>query len=209
MKKLNMSHFLRPNDPLLRQVAEPVKPEEIGTPLFNAIIERMFSVAYGEQTDRQKPLLVGLAAPQIGISKRIILVDLRADGKGRVGDLAVFINPEITRYSSDESEWYEGCFSTGKVCGIVSRPNRVDVMRTFVSGSRHGNEFFGYTARIIQHEIDHLDGKEFISHISDESKLHWVEPDEFPKYRNEGGWRNWPNKCSFSRWNEIKNAPVE
>lgn len=196
--------FVRPNDPILIQMAQEIEPENIISPETAEIIERMLSVAYGEQEDRNKPLLVGLAAPQIGISKRIILVDVAARGKGNIGDLRVFINPEIIWSSEDKNEWYEGCFSTDRVCGIVSRPTSIKI-RAYTRGGRLiEEEYAGYTARIFQHEIDHLNGIEFVSRITEDDKLHWVEKEEFPEYRNNEGWRNWPKKCSRGKWERIK-----
>lgn len=204
MSSLNLSKFLAPNDPLLSRVSEAIDPKDIYSAEIKLCIEEMLAVAYGEQKERDKPLLVGLAAPQIGISKRIILVDVIADGKGKIGDLRLFINPEIVWKSEEQEEWYEGCFSTSRVCGIVQRPLKIRVRYQDRNGKFHEEEYSGYTARIFQHEIDHLDGREFVSRITDDEKLHWVEKEEFPKYRNDGGWRNWPNRCSWEKWKEIK-----
>ncbi len=200
--------FLQPDDPILTQIAARITPEEVTSESVKADIEKMLGIALGEQGDRTKPVLVGLAAPQIGISRRIILVDVSADGHGVTGNLRVFINPEIVWRSEEEVEWYEGCYSTDQVCGIVFSPQSLRV-RAF---DEHGNEiletYHGYTARIFRHEIDHLDGKEFVTHIPDtpegNDRLHWVEDEEFPSYRDNEGWRTWPNKCLRERWNTIK-----
>ena len=196
--------FVKPNDPILVQKAEEIKPEEIKSSELEDLIEKMLNAAYGEQTDRNKPLLVGLAAPQIGISKRIILVDVVARGKGNVGNLRVYINPEIVWSADDEVEWYEGCYSTDRVCGIVSRPNSIKLKALTREGQPIEEVYEGYTARIFQHEIDHLNGIEFVSHITDDDKLHWGEEDEFPEYRNNEGWRNWLKKCPRDKWEKIK-----
>jgi peptide deformylase len=202
------SPFLAPDNPLLSKKSAEVSLVDMSSPETARDIETMLNVAYGEQVERTKPTLVGLAAPQIGISRRIILVDVAADGKGKLGDLRLYINPEIVARSSEENEWYEGCFSTSRVCGIVSRPTDITV-RAYAHDSKGEwkpveEKYSGYTARIFQHEIDHLDGKEFVTHISDDSKLHWVEKEEFPAYRDAGAWRNWPNKCPRDRWERIK-----
>lgn len=204
MTDLNLKKFLQPNDPILNKVSESVNVSEINSPGIQDYIKEMFSVAYGEQKDSGRPLLVGLAAPQIGISKRMILVDVKAEGKGAVGDLRLYINPEITWMSEEKKEWYEGCFSTSRVCGVVSRPNKIKISAYTKEGEKIEEEYQGYTARIFQHEIDHLNGKEFTMHIHDDEKLHWVEEEEFPEYRNEEGWRNWPKKCSREKWKNIK-----
>ncbi len=202
--KPRFEKFLKPNDPLLRKISKKVSVADIGSPETKNDIKEMFFVARGEQGE--KKTLVGLAAPQIGISKRILLVDVAANGKGKVGDLRLYINPEITWSSKKSGEWYEGCFSTDCVCGIVSRPDKVKIRAYDADGDIVKESYSGYVARIFQHEIDHLNGKEFITHIKDENKLHWVEKDEFPEYRNKEAWRNWSNKCPRSKWEKIKNS---
>ena len=199
-----MKQFVEPNNPILVEIAKAIDISKISSPETQESIEEMLRVAYGEQVDRMKPLLVGLAAPQIGIPKRVILIDVSARGKGNVGDLRVYINPEIVWKSEEESEWYEGCYSTDRVCGIVSRPNSIKVKALTRDGQPIEEKHEGYTARIFQHEIDHLNGIEFVSYITDDNKLHWVEEDEFPEYRNNEGWRNWPKKCPREKWERIK-----
>ena len=200
-----LEKFVRPDDPVLVEIAEAVPTSEITSKGTKDLLDRMLGVALGEQGDKNKPLLVGLAAPQIGISKRIILVDVAARGKGNVGDLRVFINPEITWKSEEEAEWYEGCYSTSRVCGIVKRPTTIKLSAYNQDGQKiEGAEYSGYTARIFQHEIDHLDGREFVTHITNDDNLHWVEEEEFPEYRNNEGWRHWTKKCPREKWEKIK-----
>lgn len=182
------SMFLKPDDPMLRTKAEKANAESSET---KAIIKIMLRIAKGEQKGKKKPIMVGLAAPQISISKRIILVDVKADGKGKTGDLRVYVNPEITWQSKKKEEWYEGCYSTGKICGIVSRPVSIKIKAFGIKQKK----YTGYLARIFQHEIDHLNGKVFISHITNPDHLHIVEKHEFPLYRDKEAWRNWPKKA--------------
>lgn len=196
--------FAAPNDPILIKVAEKIPVKDIKSPEVQKLINKMLSFAYPEQSDKSKPVLVGLAAPQVMISKRIILVDVKAEGHGVVGDLRVYINPEITWTSKAKNEWYEGCFSTDRVCGIVSRPTKIKIKAYTKDGKLVEEKYEGYTARIFQHEIDHLNGNEFTTHITNDEKLHWVEDGEFPKYRDKEAWRTWPNKCPREKWEEIK-----
>lgn len=200
--------FLNLNDPRLKQVAKAIPQDKINSSDTKEIIQTMLNAVYGKQKDKKKPIMVGLAAPQIGILKRIILVDVKADGKGKVGDLGVYINPEIIWKSKTKGEWYEGCYSTGRVCGIVSRPISIKIKALKLhSRSVYSNPLLewkaqeveekhtGYIARIFQHEIDHLNGIVFISHIKNPDHLHWVEEKEFPLYRDQEAWRNWPKKA--------------
>lgn len=201
---IDAKQFVAPNDPILIRKADPIEARDIQSTKVRNIIESMLDIAYGHQEDRSKAFLVGLAAPQVGISKRIILVDVAADGKGVVGDLKVFINPEIAWQSDETEEWYEGCWSTDKVCGIVPSPSKVRVKAYTENGTIIEEEYTGYTARIFRHEIDHLNGKEFVQRITDDNKLHWVEDDDWEAYRNNQGWRNWAKKCPREKWNKIK-----
>ena len=206
--------FLKTSDPILMKIAKKIPVSEINSRKTKKIVETMLKVAYGEQKDNKKPILVGLAAPQIGISKRIILVDVKGDGKGKVGNLRVYINPEITWASNKIGEWYESCYSTGRVCGIVSRPTTIKIralslqpLRLHRRVEQIEKKYTGYVARIFQHEIDHLNGKVFVDLIKNPDHLHWVKKSEFPLYRNKGAWRNWPKKCSFEKWKKIKGKP--
>lgn len=177
---------------------------KINSPEIQKLAQKMLAKAYPEQGDKSKPVLVGLAAPQVKISKRIILVDVGADGHGGVSDLRVYIDPKITWESEEKEEWYEGCYSTDRVCGVVSRPKTIKIKAYTKSGKPVEEKHTGYVARIFQHEIDHLNGIEFVTHIRDDDKLHWVEDNEFPIYRNNEGWRNWPKKCPREKWEKIK-----
>jgi peptide deformylase len=186
-------NFLKPNNPRLRRVAEEIPRDQINSAATKKIIETMLKVAYGEQKDQSKPVMVGLAAPQIGITKRIILVDVKANAKGKVGDPRLYINPKIIWKSKEKGEWYEGCYSTGRICGIISRSITIKVQ---AANLKTPEKWTGYIARIFQHEIDHLDGKLFHDHIKNPDHLHWVEENEFPLYRNKEAWRNWPKKVN-------------
>src|SRR3954470_19603333 len=96
--------FLAPDDPRLSRLSVPIAASEIGSPELKATVDSLFRVAVSEQADGTKRVLVGLAAPQVGILKRIILVDRSADGRGKVGDLAVYLNPEIDVLSAEMNE---------------------------------------------------------------------------------------------------------
>jgi peptide deformylase len=195
-------HFVDCHDPLLDLPSHPLSIEEIKDPKTQLFFDAMLALARGEQSDQQKAVLVGLAAPQIGKRVRVILVDTKADGKGNVSELRLYINPEILEYSQETTDWYEGCFSTGSVKGIVSRPNEIKVKAL----DRNGHEIYeshsGYVARIFQHEIDHLNGIRFPERVPPESFLHLVKTEEMYAYRNGEGWRNWKKTIPQKEWKE-------
>lgn len=192
--------FLKPNNPLLTQTSQEILQDQINSKDIKKIAAQMLKIIQSEQKRYKRG--VGLAAPQIGILKRIILVDVTASKKAVGGDLKVFINPKIIWKSKRKGEWYEGCYSTGKICGIVSRSLsiKIQALRFTPQGcKREFRKYSGYVARIFQHEIDHLDGKVFVNLIKDPQNLHWVEKEEFPLYRNKQAWRNWPNKYPLAK----------
>ncbi len=203
-----MTLFLSPTDPRLNQESEVVCPCEITSDETQETIEQMFRVAFGETQDRSKAIMVGLAAPQIGIQERIILVDTAAtgvftkDSSPPPPKMEVFINPEILWQSEEQLLWREGCFSTGPICGIVPRSKQILVRAYDREGNLITQEYEGYVARIFQHEIDHLNGIRFPDRVSNGEDLHLVEREEHPLYRLN--WANWSKKCPREKWLEMK-----
>ncbi len=140
--------------PVLRQKAEEVT---IIDKEIKKIIEDM-----QDSLDAQEG--IGLAAPQVGISKRIFIVDLtKADQEKRV----VLINPKIVEYSAETDTADEGCLSIPQIWGPVTRPSRIKVKGELIKGGTYIFSAEGLFARAIQHELDHLDGKLFIDYIDD------------------------------------------
>ena len=133
-------------DELLRQKSEPV--DEV-TPEIKALAEDMFTTMIQKEG-------VGLAAPQVGILKRMFV--LIADDDVR----RVFINPQIIATSTELSEYEEGCLSIPRVSEKITRPVRVTVQALNENGKPFTLEADGLLARIIQHEYDHLEGVLYI-----------------------------------------------
>ena len=107
---------------------------------------------------------IGLAAPQVGILKRLVVIDC-SDNKDKKKPLKL-INPEIIKLSKNVSEFEEGCLSLPSQYAKVSRPSEITLKYKNIEGLTCEREFIGLEATCIQHEIDHLDGKLFVDHIS-------------------------------------------
>lgn len=105
---------------------------------------------------------IGLAANQVGVLKRIIVIDITEDHS----DLRVFVNPEVVAHSEELEEFEEGCLSLKGLYEKVKRPERVIVRAQDLDGKPFELEADGLLAVCVQHEIDHLHGVVFIDHLS-------------------------------------------
>ena len=109
---------------------------------------------------------VGLAAPQIGVSKRIIVVDDKTTEEGKGENPMYMVNPEIIEKSDEMILFNEGCLSVPGQCAEVERYQRIKVKYLDYNGKEQVIEAEDYLAVILQHEIDHLDGILYIDRIS-------------------------------------------
>jgi peptide deformylase len=166
-----MDPIVQNGDPVLRQKAAPVEKQEFGSAELIALIDRMSHVLEDEVD--QYSVGVALAAPQIGVSKRIFVVRMdrtggkRSDGTLKSAEIAALINPRITRTSHRRIPMDEGCLSVRRKYGFVPRFERATVEAYDVNGKKFTRGAGGLLAQIFQHEIDHLDGVLFIDHAQD------------------------------------------
>jgi len=115
------------------------------------------------------PLGLGLSAPQIDVFKRVFVARIR-------NKIKAFVNPKILKTSKSEVAFLEGCLSVPDLYGHVTRPAEIDLEAQDRQGKKIKAHYKGLAARIIQHEIDHLDGTLFIDHVHDQNgKLFKVE----------------------------------
>ncbi len=145
-------------DPRLRTVSTAVTTVDADV---RAIIDDMFDTMYASRG-------IGLAAIQIGVPKRILVIDLQEDGEdGKpVRDPQVFINPEIVATGDETNIYNEGCLSVPDQYAEVERPSRCRVRWLDRDGTAHDEQLEGLLATCIQHEMDHLEGIIFIDHLS-------------------------------------------
>ena len=148
MAKLEILHF---PDPRLRKKAVGVKNVDKS---IQKIVDDMFETMYQEQG-------IGLAATQVNIHKKIIVIDISEPRNEKL----VLINPEIT-YKEGEEEMEEGCLSVPGFYETVSRPKGIKVLAQDKQGEKFELEAEGILSTCIQHEIDHLDGKLYVDYLS-------------------------------------------
>lgn len=142
----------------LRAKSHEVKRSEFGSDMLTRLINEMETTLAGEEDG------VALAAPQIGVSKRIFVVSPKAYEEDAKWKPLVFINPVIKKVSRKKEEMQEGCLSVRWVYGTTKRHIGATVEAYDVKGNKFTFGATGLIAHIFQHEIDHLDGTLFIDH---------------------------------------------
>ena len=141
-------------DPRLKAIAEAV---EDSSDDLRALAEDMLETMYHAPG-------IGLAAPQIGIGQRLIVLDCVKE-EGEAPRPLAMVNPQVIASSDETSVYEEGCLSIPDQYADVTRPAEVEVAWMDVDGSAKRDVFTGLWATCVQHEIDHLDGKLFIDYL--------------------------------------------
>ena len=149
MALLEILHY---PDPRLHKVAKPVDTVDYS---IRVLVQNMAETMYDAPG-------VGLAATQVNVHKRVVVIDVSEEKN----DLRVLINPEILDKSEEQKIYEEGCLSVPDVYDDVERPATVRVRALDLSGESYEFDAEGLLAVCVQHEIDHLNGKVFVQHLS-------------------------------------------
>jgi peptide deformylase len=160
---------LRMGHPVLREKAKPV--EAFGTPELLALVQDMKDTMAAKNG-------AGLAAPQIGVSERVVIFGV--DENPRYPDaeevpFTVLVNPKIVLLTREVEEGWEGCLSVPGMRGLVPRYARLQYSGFDEHGRPIEREAEGFHARVVQHECDHLDGILYPQRMTDLSKLGFNE----------------------------------
>ncbi len=155
-EKLEFELTLYPQ-PVLRKVAEPV---EVFDDELRRTVEAMFELMVRSNG-------VGLAAPQVGLRKRILVLN----ATGEEPDALVLINPRLVERSGPETTFEEGCLSFPGIFAEIRRPDTCVVEAQDVDGKSFRAAYEGFPSRIIQHEYDHLEGVLLVDRMSPADKV--------------------------------------
>lgn len=145
--------------PVLRKVAKEITPDY---PNLKKLIADMFETMYNADG-------IGLAAPQVGLDIRLIVIDLEPlaeDNPEYSGFKKVFINPRIVEQSGEPVKMEEGCLSLPGINETVERPEQIRIQYLDEDFAPHDEVYSSFFARCIQHEYDHIEAKLFVDHIS-------------------------------------------
>ena len=162
-------------NPVLRRKCRRLTQAEIKTRKFRHFLDHMIETMRAAGG-------VGLAANQIGVSQRAIVLECRANKrypKGKEFPLAIYINPRILKYSKETVTDWEGCLSIPGYRGLVPRSKKVTFEALMPGGERVVRTVEGFQARVVQHEVDHICGKFYIDRMPD--LLSWMHLEEFNK----------------------------
>lgn len=160
-----MKKIITTPDPRLR--AKSAKVRQV-TPEIKQIIADMTEASLDWEKKHPYELSAAMAAPQLGINQRIIIVRDDLDNKD-INTFTALINPEIIRTEGKTGKDYEGCLSVPEIYGMVARHDKVKVKAILEDGTEVRLKAAGYLARTLQHEIDHLNGILFIDHIRNDA----------------------------------------
>jgi peptide deformylase len=150
-------HYL--GDKVLRQKAKRIsKVDDAIRDLAKEMLQTMYS-SHG----------IGLAAPQVGVNKRLIVVD--TDPENPDHEAIVLVNPEIKKFGAEMCGFEEGCLSIPGVNLDVTRPDKIEVSYRDIHGKPKRIKADGLLSRVIQHEIDHLDGVMFVDRVENQLAL--------------------------------------
>lgn len=161
--------ILRIGDPRLRQVAEPV--DRFDAPELHELIQDMFDTMAAADG-------AGLAAPQIGVLKRIMIFGIESSSRYRdveVVPTTVLINPEFDIIDASRQGFWEGCLSVPGMRGYVERPAGIRYRGYDQFGELVEREADGFHAIVFQHEYDHLDGILYPDRLEDTTRFGFVE----------------------------------
>ena len=165
----------RMGHPILRQQAQPLSPD----PLHSSAVQQLIDDMLETMEDYEG---IGLAAPQVFQSLRLLVMGYPEDAASGPDALAqqVLINPEWIEQSTTCVEDWEGCLSIPDIRGVVPRHTAVSVRALDRAGKLVELDMSGLAARVLQHEIDHLDGILFPDRMEDKNTLTYLE--EFHRY---------------------------
>ncbi len=169
-----MREIITTPDPRLRQKSSKVNHITDET---QEIIADMVRLSLEWEKQHPYELSAAMAAPQMGVNQRIIIVRDDFDDK-KNNTFTALINPEVIKTDGKIVKEHEGCLSVPEIYGLVGRPHKVKIKAKLADGTDVRLKADGYLARTLMHEIDHLDGILFIDHIRDDKDAFYLLDDK-------------------------------
>jgi len=172
---INFMKIITTPDPRLRQKSTKARHDD---PEIIEVIAEMRKSCKEWEKEHKFELSAAMAAPQLGVNKRVIIV--RDDFEDKENDhFTALLNPEVIKTNTNMKRDYEGCLSVPYIYGYVSRPTKARIKAELEDGTPVRLKVDGFLARTLLHEIDHLNGILFVDHIKDDESA-------FFKMNNQG-----------------------
>lgn len=172
-----MLEVIKMGHPSLREISAEVSIEEIQKPETQKFIDDLIATMKAENG-------AGIAAPQVGILKRIFIMECKNNPRYPDNDqfpLTTIINPEIKALTDETIDSWEGCLSIPNIRGMLPRYKEIHLKGLDRNGSEYSKELNGFQAVVAQHELDHLDGILFIDRMKDMKHLSFLS--EYLRYK--------------------------
>jgi peptide deformylase len=170
---------LRMGNPKLRQEASMINLDQIDRKELNTLVEDLKETMKAQRG-------IGIAAPQIGELVRLAIFDLNSDNDRYDIDedsgLTVMVNPSYEALTDDAQAFWEGCLSVPGLRGLVARPSRIKLSYWTLGGESVIQEFEGFLATVIQHELDHLDGVLYVDRVEPPNLVFEEELDDWIQF---------------------------
>lgn len=168
---MSFTPIVRLGNPILRTPSQAIPKEEITSEAIQSLIRDLYDHMRHYQG-------VGIAAPQIGVNKQVFVYGF--DSNPRYPDegpvpLTTMINPQVLNYSEQKLERYEGCLSLRGLRGNVPRAAEITISGFDEHGQGFERTISGFEARIVQHELDHLNGLVFVDRVADLTTFGFTE----------------------------------
>lgn len=179
---MTVRKIIRMGNPILRKEAKKVPLKDIRSAEITELIFDLLETM-------KKADGIGLAAPQIGVSLQVAIIQIPEESLRYPGskksDLLILINPKITVINKKKQGYWEGCLSVPGLRGFVERPKEIRVEFYNEKAEKITLEVSGFLSTVFQHEIDHLFGCLYIDKVKDTKKISFTE--EYEKYHIEEG----------------------
>lgn len=174
---MTIKTIIRMGHPTLKRVADLITQDEFNSQELKELLNDLYETMKIEKG-------IGIAAPQIGISKQVALIELPPDsdryGELQATPLLTIINPVVTILDSTLQGFWEGCLSVPGLKGYVERPTKIRVDYFDISGVAQSITAEGFLATVFQHELDHLFGVLYVERMTNISQLMFIE--EYKKF---------------------------
>ncbi len=171
---MSLLKVARMGNPILARRATPIPRAELARAPLQALIDDMIETMFDERG-------VGLAAPQVFVSRRLFVMNAAGDPED--GETIVVVNPEIAAAGDETIALWEGCLSIPGIRGRTRRHAVVDVAFWDRAGKKRRERFEGFPAAIVQHETDHLDGVLFFERMPDPKQIAFE--DEYARHHRD------------------------